>query len=139
MQHSYGLQNIHIQNAWLTIGSYDGVHLGHQQIINQITAGAHSSGAPAVVLTFYPHPIVVLRGPRESFYLTMPDDKAEILGGMGVDLVVGNRGQNWVYLNAGHFRNGVVTGPASARLVADLVLGRDPIIDPAPYALDAAR
>ena len=88
MQHSYGLQNIHIQNAWLTIGSYDGVHLGHQQIINQITAGAHSSGAPAVVLTFYPHPMVVLRGPRESFYLTMPDDKAEILGGMGVDLVV---------------------------------------------------
>lgn len=44
-----------------------------------------------------------------------------------------------VYLNAGHFRNGVVTGPASARLVADLVLGREPIIDPAPYALDAAR
>ena len=44
-----------------------------------------------------------------------------------------------VYLNAGHFRNGVVTGPASARLVADLVLGREPIIDPAPYALDAPR
>jgi len=88
MQHSYGLQDIHIQNAWLTIGSYDGVHLGHQQIINQITAGAHASGAPAVVLTFYPHPMVVLRGPRKSFYLTMPEEKAEILGRMGVDLVV---------------------------------------------------
>ena len=88
MQHNYGLQDIHIQNAWLTIGSYDGVHLGHQQIINQVTAGAHASGAPAVVLTFYPHPMVVLRGPRESFYLTMPEEKAEILGGLGVDLVV---------------------------------------------------
>lgn len=88
MQHSYGLQDIHIQNAWLTIGSYDGVHLGHQQIINQVTAGAHASGAPAVVLTFYPHPMVVLRGPRESFYLTLPEEKAELLGGMGVDLVV---------------------------------------------------
>ena len=88
MQHSYGLQDIHIQDAWLTIGSYDGVHLGHQQIINQITAGAQSAVAPAVVLTFFPHPLVVLKGPRESFYLTMPEEKAEILGRMGVDLVV---------------------------------------------------
>jgi glycine oxidase len=44
-----------------------------------------------------------------------------------------------LYLNAGHFRNGVVTGPASARLVAELILGRAPILDPAPYALVARR
>lgn len=44
-----------------------------------------------------------------------------------------------LYVNAGHFRNGLVTGPASARLLADLILGRDPITDPAPYALTAAR
>jgi glycine oxidase len=44
-----------------------------------------------------------------------------------------------LYVNAGHFRNGLVTGPASARLIADLVLGRDPILPPSPYGLDAAR
>ena len=44
-----------------------------------------------------------------------------------------------LYFNAGHYRNGVVTGPASARLLADLLLKRDPIIAPEPYALDAAR
>jgi glycine oxidase len=44
-----------------------------------------------------------------------------------------------LYLNAGHFRNGVVLGPASARLASDLVLQRDPILPPAPYALDASR
>jgi glycine oxidase len=44
-----------------------------------------------------------------------------------------------LFINAGHFRNGLVTGPASARLAADLVLGRTPILDPAPYAVDAAR
>ncbi len=44
-----------------------------------------------------------------------------------------------IYFNAGHFRNGVVTGPASARLVADLMLGREPILDPTPYGLDASR
>lgn len=40
-----------------------------------------------------------------------------------------------LYFNAGHFRNGVVLGPASARLVADLILERAPIVDPTPYAL----
>jgi len=40
-----------------------------------------------------------------------------------------------LFVNAGHFRNGVVMGPASARLLADLVLGREPILDPSPYRL----
>lgn len=40
-----------------------------------------------------------------------------------------------LFLNAGHFRNGVVMGPASARLLADLVAGRPPILDPEPYRL----
>ena len=88
MRHSYGLQDLFIQDAWLTIGSYDGVHLGHQQIIEQITAGAHQAGAPAVVLTFYPHPAIVLRGPKDSFYLTLPEEKASLLGRMGVDEVI---------------------------------------------------
>ncbi len=88
MRHSYGLQDILIQNAWLTIGSYDGVHLGHQQIIEQITAGAHQAGAPAVVLTFYPHPSTVLRRAHNAFYLTLPEEKAKLLGEMGVDEVI---------------------------------------------------
>lgn len=44
-----------------------------------------------------------------------------------------------LYVNAGHFRNGVVTGPASARLLCDIILGTPdtaPVLDPAPYALD---
>lgn len=44
-----------------------------------------------------------------------------------------------LFINSGHFRNGVVLGLASARLAADLVLGREPILDPAPYALHAPR
>lgn len=38
-----------------------------------------------------------------------------------------------LYVNAGHFRNGIVTGPASARLLADILLEREPIFDPKPY------
>ncbi|MEJ2622563.1 MAG: glycine oxidase ThiO [Candidatus Thiodiazotropha sp.] len=44
-----------------------------------------------------------------------------------------------LYINAGHFRNGVVLGPASCRLAADLILQRPPIVDPAPYSLASAR
>lgn len=44
-----------------------------------------------------------------------------------------------LYVNAGHFRNGLVTGPASARLIADLLLEREPILAPSAYALDSAR
>lgn len=44
-------------------------------------------------------------------------------------------GYRGLYVNTGHFRNGVILGPASAHLVADLMLDREPILDPHPYAL----
>jgi len=48
-------------------------------------------------------------------------------------------GVEGLYFNAGHYRNGLVAAPASARLLADLLLQRPPILAPDPYALDAAR
>ena len=57
----------------------------------------------------------------------------------GIPYIGGHPGTEGLYVNAGHFRNGLVTAPASARLAADLILGRDPILDPAPYTLDARR
>ncbi len=85
MEHFYGLDDVKTQDAWVTIGSFDGVHIGHRQIIDQLTAGAHKVRASAVVVTFYPHPAVVLRGPRDFFYLTTPEEKANLLGQAGVD------------------------------------------------------
>lgn len=57
----------------------------------------------------------------------------------GIPYIGAYPGVEGLYFNAGHFRNGVVSGPASARLAADLVLGREPVVPPAPYALDACR
>jgi riboflavin kinase / FMN adenylyltransferase len=74
--------------AWLTIGSFDGVHKGHQAILRKLVAGARQSGAPAVVLTFHPHPSVVLRGRSGPVYLTSPDERAELLSELGVDVVI---------------------------------------------------
>ena len=87
MQHYSSLEEVNLQNSWLTVGVFDGVHRGHQQIIKKITAGAHASDAPAVVLTFFPHPVSVLSG-REIKYLTLPDERADLLGKLGVDVVV---------------------------------------------------
>jgi glycine oxidase len=52
----------------------------------------------------------------------------------GIPLIGQHPQRRGLYLNAGHFRNGVVTGPASARLLADTVFGRRPCVDPTPYA-----
>lgn len=87
MQHYRSLEEVNLQNSWLTVGVFDGVHRGHQQIIQKITAGAHANDAPAVVLTFDPHPTSVLSG-REIKYLTLPDERAELLAQLGMDVVV---------------------------------------------------
>lgn len=88
MKHFRSLDVVHQEGVWLTIGSFDGVHLGHQEIIKKLTAGAHKEGASAVVLTFHPHPSTILRGRDFPFYLTTPDKKAELMGDLGVDIVI---------------------------------------------------
>ena len=72
----------------LTIGSFDGVHRGHQAIIRNLTAEAHTQGALAVVLTFDPHPLAILRPDRHPLILTPPDEKARLLAALGVDVVI---------------------------------------------------
>ena len=88
MFHYPSLDNLNLQNAWLTIGIFDGVHRGHQEILHQLVSGAHSTGVPAVVLTFSPHPAVVLGGKIDFKYLTTPEERLELLGSFGVDIVI---------------------------------------------------
>jgi riboflavin kinase/FMN adenylyltransferase len=86
-QHYHSLEAAQLSDSWLTIGVYDGVHRGHQEILRQLTAGAHANGAPAVVLTFAPHPAIVLAG-RDLKCLTTSEERAEILFSLGIDAVV---------------------------------------------------
>ncbi len=81
------LEEISLQKSWLAVGVFDGVHRGHQQIIHRLVEGAHEKNLPAVVLTFDPHPSKVF-GRGEIKLLTLPDERAKILGGMGVDVVI---------------------------------------------------
>jgi len=73
--------------SWLTIGNFDGVHRGHQQIIRTLVDAALAEGVPSVALTFDPHPATVLAGvniPR----ITTLEEKTTLLKEMGIDHVV---------------------------------------------------
>ncbi|MEP7135531.1 MAG: bifunctional riboflavin kinase/FAD synthetase [Chloroflexota bacterium] len=87
MQHYRSLQEVTLENSWLTVGVFDGVHRGHQQVIHKLTAGAHANGVPAVVLTFDPHPAKVF-GRGEIKLLTLPGERAKLLGELGVDVII---------------------------------------------------
>ena len=90
MQHFYSLEEVTIKNAWLTVGVFDGVHRGHREIIRKLTTEAHANNAPAVLLTFDPHPANVLTG-RDIKCLTTPEERADLLGALGVDIVITQR------------------------------------------------
>jgi riboflavin kinase/FMN adenylyltransferase len=88
MQQQTSLDPLHLEGSWVTIGSFDGVHLGHQSIIKRLVEGAQRDHLPSVVITFFPHPSKVLRGNGSPFYLTTPEERAAILASLRVDLVI---------------------------------------------------
>lgn len=89
MRHIHSLAEAQLDTpSMVTIGVFDGVHRGHQHVIAQLLAAAQAASAVSVVLTFFPYPELVIRGPQPRFYLTMPDEKAALLHEFGVDLVI---------------------------------------------------
>ena len=72
----------------LAVGFFDGVHLGHQQVINRAIEHAKEKGVKSAVMTFDPHPSIVLGGRNEKvFYITPLEQKIEKLKALGVDTV----------------------------------------------------
>lgn len=73
----------------VTIGTFDGVHLGHQKILDRLKELKHSTGLKTVVLTFDPHPRKVLFPEQKDLkLLTLVDEKLELLERYGVDVTV---------------------------------------------------
>lgn len=76
------------RGGFVSIGNFDGVHLGHAKIISKLVSRARGAGHPAVVLTFDPHPIQLLRAEMAPPLLSEIEDRARFLGEMGVDVLV---------------------------------------------------
>ena len=71
-----------------TIGSFDGVHLGHRALLDRLTAEARARGGESIVLTFDPHPRITLGRSEGLHLLTSLDEKIDLLERAGVDNVV---------------------------------------------------
>jgi riboflavin kinase/FMN adenylyltransferase len=86
--------------ASLTVGNFDGVHLGHQELLRRTVARAKATGTTSVALTFSPHPIRFF-SPRARFYeITSLEEKAALIAWFGIETIVvesftGDVGRMW--------------------------------------------
>src|SRR5690349_14043543 len=82
-----GLKNLP-PGAVASVGNFDGLHLGHQRIMAMCRDLANQKNAPAVVVTFEPHPLTVLRPGHAPPRLTPPGLKQELIEKAGADVLV---------------------------------------------------
>lgn len=77
------------KNAVLTIGTFDGVHIGHQKIISRLKEVALQKGGETVILTFFPHPRMILHPDDLNIKLiSTMNEKAERLENLGIDHLI---------------------------------------------------
>jgi riboflavin kinase/FMN adenylyltransferase len=82
------LQDDITQGVILTIGTFDGVHRGHRHLMRQLVQQAQARHMISAALTFHPHPRAVLQPCRRPTYLSTPEERAEMLAALGLDLLI---------------------------------------------------
>lgn len=70
------------------MGTFDGVHMGHRKILEKITQNTENEKAESLVLTFYPHPRMILQGQSDVKLLNTIDEKIDLLENLGVQNLV---------------------------------------------------
>ncbi|WP_075216976.1 bifunctional riboflavin kinase/FAD synthetase [Mongoliimonas terrestris] len=108
-----------LTDAHVAIGNFDGMHRGHQAVLEKVLAAAEADGRPALVLTFEPHPRDVFRPDQPVFRLTSPIAKARIADALGLDgMVTIGFDRAFAATPADAFVRKVVVEGAKARSVA---------------------
>lgn len=72
----------------LTVGNFDGVHLGHRELLRRTVSRARDAGTAAVALTFSPHPVRYFSPGARFYEITTKEEKAELIARMGIDILV---------------------------------------------------
>src|SRR5262245_30732622 len=107
----------------VTLGNFDGIHLGHQALIGGAVTEARKLAVPSVVLTFEPHPLKVLAPERAPKMLLANKNKLQLLQALGVDVVVMQHFDlTFAGLNADEFVRRILVDRLKARRVW---VGRD--------------
>ncbi|MBC8393941.1 MAG: bifunctional riboflavin kinase/FAD synthetase [Deltaproteobacteria bacterium] len=76
------------KNAVITIGNFDGVHIGHQSLFHEVVERAHTLGGTSIAMTFEPHPIRVLKQNDHPPLITLYEQKAELISNTGMDVLI---------------------------------------------------
>lgn len=78
-----------LENAVVTIGTFDGVHFGHQKILKRLCELAKATGGESVILTFFPHPRLIIDPENQQLkMINTVEEKAKILANLGVDHLI---------------------------------------------------
>ncbi|KUO74206.1 MAG: hypothetical protein APF81_01520 [Desulfosporosinus sp. BRH_c37] len=72
--------------CWITIGKWDGIHLGHQRILKELVANARRNGGQSVVISFDRHPAALFRPTSVPYQLQTVIERSTVLGELGVDV-----------------------------------------------------
>ena len=89
MGHLRSLEETRLNSdSLVTIGVFDGVHLGHKSLIRPLIDQARRTACNSIVVTFFPHPDKIITDATERYYLTTPEKRAELILQLGIDHVV---------------------------------------------------
>lgn len=111
------------KDSVVTIGTFDGVHIGHQKIIKRLVTIAKKEKLQAVVLTFFPHPRMVLQKDANIKLINIIDEKSQLLENLGIDhLVIKKFTQDFSRLGALEFVRDVLVNKLH---VKHIIIGYD--------------
>src|SRR5688500_14535317 len=77
-----------VRETVVTVGTFDGVHLGHRDVLARLVARSRETGRPSALVTFDPHPLEGVNPAAAPPLLTVGEEKLEVLAESGIDYVI---------------------------------------------------